>query len=103
MMRGTGCAPLEFRPRCPHCQGCLSFVASWSFRSLWGYDEVRTYECLEHGPIFIGPQSATDRVVETRTGEPPDDGDRDSLVPAPLKPAPTRNAAAAAMPEPDSN
>ena len=40
---------------CPHCQRDLSFVASWTFRGLWGYNEVRTFECPEHGPDFCQP------------------------------------------------
>lgn len=88
---------------CPHCQNDLTFVASWTFRGLWGYTEVRTYECPEHGPIFLGPQAAVGPVLD----KPPDKGeersDRDSLVSAPRKPRPSLNAGAIAMPEPESN
>jgi hypothetical protein len=88
-------------PMCPHCQRTLTLVASWTFRGLWGYNEVRTYECPEHGPIFVSPQAAVEYVPDKRLDKGSDDGDRDSLVPAPRKPAPTLNADAIAIPEPD--
>ena len=88
---------------CPHCESRLSFVATWSFKGLWGYHEVRTYECAEHGPIFVTPQTALGDVPHTRRDVGPDDGDRDALVSSPRKPRPTLNADAIALPEPDSN
>jgi hypothetical protein len=87
---------------CPHCQGDLSFLCSWTFRGLWGYNEVRTYECPEHGPIFVNPQTAVTHGRDTRRNKGPDYGDRNSLASAPRKPIPTLNADAIAIPEPDS-
>lgn len=49
-------------PICPDCQRDLSFVGSWTFRGLWGYNEVRTYECPTHGPIFINHKYQSDMV-----------------------------------------
>src|SRR5688572_25728260 len=45
---------------CPYCRKDVPFLSSWSFRGLWGYKEVRTYECSEHGPIFVSPQIAVE-------------------------------------------
>ena len=87
---------------CAECQSELTFVASWTFRGLWGYDEVYTYECAAHGPVFITPQIATVTDASQRTGQSPDNGDRDALIPARRRPAPTFNAGAVALPEPDS-
>ncbi len=95
--------PTNDGPICPHCQRDLSFLGSWTFRGLWGYNEVLTYECPEHGPIFVSPQIAGGHVPDKRPGKGPDNGDRDSLVSAPRKPTPTLNADAIAIPEPDSN
>ena len=89
-------------PRCPDCHQDLSFVCSWTFRGRWGYDEVRTYECPMHGPIFLSPQLAAGRGPVKGPEKRPDDGDRDSLIPAPRRPAPTLDADAIAVPEPDS-
>jgi len=88
---------------CPQCQRDLSFVGSWTFRALWGYNEVRTYECPEHGPIFVSPQTAVGHAPERQSDKGPDNGDRDSLVSAPRKPLPTLDADATAIPEPDSH
>jgi hypothetical protein len=98
-MADTRRVPHNDVPRCPDCRSDLSFVASWSFRGLWGYTEVRTYECLMHGPIFVSPEMpvAHGPVIG------PAGGDRDSLIPIPRKPAPTPNADATAVPEPDSD
>ena len=78
-------------------------MGSWTCRGLWGYKEVRTYECPEHGPFFVGPQAAIGHSPNKGSDKGPDDGDRDSLVPAPRKPTPTINADAIAIPEPESN
>jgi hypothetical protein len=47
-MPKTSLVPPNDVPICPDCQSDLSFVGSWSFRGLWGYNEVRTYECPAH-------------------------------------------------------
>jgi hypothetical protein len=91
-------------PICPDCQSDLAFVCSWTFRGLWGYDEVRTYECPTHGPIFLTAENS----IGVEPGKPvadkaADDSDRDSLTPVLRKPTPTLNAGAVAAPEPDSN
>jgi hypothetical protein len=88
-------------PNCPQCQEALSFVCSWTFRGLWGYDEVRTYECPAHGPIFIGPRTSVEQGSQERTDTAPENGDPDSRVSAPHKPAPTLDASAIALPEPN--
>jgi hypothetical protein len=88
---------------CPECQGDLSFSGSWSFRDLWGYTEVRTYECPAHGPIFISRQTSVRHGLDKHPDNVPDNDDRDSLIPAPRKPSPTLDAGAVAIPEPDSN
>jgi len=88
---------------CPHCQRDLSILGSWTYRGLWGYNEVRTYECPEHGPIFVSPQIAVGHGPDKRPDQGPDTGDRDSLVSTPRKPTPTLNVDAIAIPEPDSN
>ena len=90
-------------PICPHCQGDLTFLGAWTYRGLWGYNEVRTYECPTHGPTFITPQMSIGRDPDKGPGKPPDNGDRDSLISAPRKPKPTLNADAIAIPEPDSD
>ena len=95
--------PDNDRSICPDCQSDLSFVASWTCRGLWGYNEVRTYECPAHGPIFVGPQRPVEDGPGNRPDKGPDNGDRDSLISAPRKPRPTPNADAIAIPEPDSN
>ena len=81
----------------------LSFVGSWKFRGLWGYNEVRTYECPAHGPIFVSPQVAVGHGPDNRPDQGGDHGDRDSLISAARKPRPTLSAGAIAIPEPDSN
>jgi hypothetical protein len=101
-MPKTWRVPTNGVPICPHCQRDLSFLGSWTYRGLWGYNEVRTYECPEHGPIFVRPQVAAGRGPDKQPDRGPDNG-RDSLVSAPRKPAPTLNADAIAIPEPDSN
>jgi hypothetical protein len=88
-------------PKCRECQGELSFVCSWTFRGRWGYDEVLTFECPAHGPIFIRPGKPTEQASEKRPDRGPDAGDRDSLVSAPRKPTPTLSSDAIAIPEPD--
>ena len=91
-------------PKCPECQGELSFVCSWTFRGLWGYDEVLTFECPAHGPIFINPRTPLEQRSENRAETASDNGDlgdRDSLVSAPRKPMPALGADAIAIPEPD--
>jgi hypothetical protein len=90
-------------PKCPDCQSDLSFVAAWTFRGLWGYNEVRTYECPTHGPIFVSPQISVGPSPGNRLDTGPQDGDRDSLISARRKPTPTINADAIAIPEPDSD
>lgn len=102
-MPKTWRAPAGNVSMCPHCQRDLTFVGSWTFRGDWGYNEVRTYECPEHGPIFVSPQAAVEHAPATPPDRGPDNRDRDSLVSAPRKPAPTLNAGAIAIPEPDSN
>jgi hypothetical protein len=106
-MPKTWRAPDNDVPKCPDCQKDLSFVSSWTFRGLWGYTEVRTYECPTHGPIFVSQQISVGHGPDKGPGKGPDsgpdNGDRDSLVSAPRKPTPTLNADAIAIPEPDSD
>ena len=90
-------------PICPDCQSDLTFVGAWTFRGLWGYNEVRTYECPTHGPVFITPEISIGVGPDKGPDRAPDDGDRDSLISARRKPTPTLNADAIALPEPDSN
>jgi hypothetical protein len=90
-------------PVCPNCQSRVVFVASWSCRGVWGYREVRTYECPAHGPIFVSPEPSIGTAPDKNPHQAPDDSDRDSLIPAPRKPAPTLDVGAIALPEPDSN
>jgi len=91
---------MEVRPKCPNCNGELSFVCSWTFRGLWGYEEVRTFECAAHGPIFIRARTPVEQAVVKGADKPPHDGDRDSLVSTPRRPTPPPNANAIAVPEP---
>jgi hypothetical protein len=100
-MPKTWRVPTTNVPICPTCQGDLSFVSSWTFRGLWGYNEVRTYECPEHGPMFLSPQEAVRQSPVKRPYRCPPHGDRDSLISVPRKPTPTLNADAIAIPEPD--
>jgi hypothetical protein len=102
-MANTWRVPTNDGPICPHCQKDLGFLCSWTFRGLWGYNEVRTYECPEHGPVFASPETAVARDADTQPGRDRDNDDRDSVVPAPRKPTPTLNADAIAIPEPDSD
>ena len=88
--------------RCPQCQANVSFVASWTCRGLWGYKEVRTYECADHGPIFVSPETTIGHEPSVASAKSLDEGDRDSLVSAPRKPTPIINADAIAIPEPKS-
>src|SRR5262245_37101137 len=94
-------APAAIVPKCRQCQGDLRFVCAWSVRGLWGYDEVHTYECPEHGPIFVSAQPTVGPGREKRSRSDRDAGDRDSLVSAPRKPTPTLGADAIALREPD--
>ena len=91
------------QPVCPDCQSDLAFVGSWTFRGLWGYNEVHTYECSTHGPIFITPEISIAVEPSQRPRQSPDDGDRDSLISARRRPTPTLNCDAIALPEPDSD
>jgi hypothetical protein len=90
-------------PTCPHCRRDPIFVCSWTYRGRWGYNEVHTYECSVHGPIFVGPERAVGRAVAQRSQIDLDDRDRDAFVSASRKPTPTLNANAIAIPEPDSD
>jgi hypothetical protein len=102
-MPKRGRVPDDDAPMCPDCQRDLSFVASWTVRGLWGYKEVRTYECPMHGPIFVGPEISVVHGPRKSPDNGPDSGDRDSLISAPRKPTPTLNADSIAIPEPGSN
>lgn len=99
-----GSPPVE-QTLCPDCQRPLAFVASWTVRGLWGFDEVLTYECHEHGPVFVNVSlPASDRHASgKRRNSAPEGGDRDSLIPALRTPRPTLNAGTIAIPEPESN
>ena len=95
--------PAESRndtPLCPDCGTDLTFVASWTFRGLWGYDEVHTYECATHGPLFVSAVDPKRGVSETLR-QSPDGGDRESLIPARRGPQPILKSGAIAVPEPD--
>ena len=102
-MANTWRVPGDEVPMCPDCQSDLSFVGAWTFRGLWGFNEVRTYECPTHGPIFINPQIAIRHGPGKGPDKSQDNDDRDSLIPARRKPAPTLNADAIAIPEPDAD
>src|SRR6266480_7182879 len=102
-MPKTWRVPSNDVPICPDCQRDLSFLGSWSFRGLWGYTEVRTYECATHGPIFVSPQVSVAHGPDNKAANGPANGDRDSLISAPRKPTPTLKTDAIAIPEPDSN
>lgn len=56
-MLQTSRLPSDGIPVCAKCQRPLTCEASWDFCGLWGYYEMRTYECPEHGPIFTSPQT----------------------------------------------
>ena len=88
-------------PTCPDCGSDLSFVASWTFRGLWGYNGASTYECPSHGPVFIPSEYTNEEPSGRVTDFRRDEGDRDSLTPVRRKPAPNSNLDAVAVPEPD--
>jgi len=88
-------------PTCPDCGSDLSFVASWTFRGLWGYNGARTYECPSHGPVFIPSECVAGMTSGPVPNRERDEGDRDSLTPVRRKPAPKSNLDAVAVPEPD--
>jgi len=90
-------------PVCPECQSVLAFAGSWTFRDLWGYTEVQTYECRTHGPIFVTPETSRRLGPHKGPDRRPDDSDRDSLTPVRRKPRPPLDADAIALPEPDSH
>jgi hypothetical protein len=100
-MPNTWRVPDNVVPICPDCQGDLTFVCSWPSLGAWGYDEVRTYECPTHGPIFITPEISVGPEPARAQDKAPDEGDRDSLIPARRKPTPVLNADAIAVPEPE--
>jgi hypothetical protein len=102
-MPETWRGPDNHVPLCPDCQKELSFVGAWAFGGLWGYSEVRTYECPAHGPIFLKAQLSIEHGRDKGPDKSTDNGDRDSLIPAARKPTPTLNADAIAIPEPPSN
>lgn len=68
-MLQTSPLPSDGRPVCPKCHRALSCVASWDFCGLWGYYEMRTYECPEHGPVFISPRTAEPLRPERTTSQ----------------------------------
>src|SRR5215203_2460995 len=88
-------------PICPDCQVDLAFVCAWPVRSVWGYNEIQTYECPAHGPFFLTAQSSVHAEAAGRPVQGPDDGNRDSLTPARRRPTPVLTAGAIAVPEPD--
>ena len=90
-------------PLCPACGNDLTFVASWTFRGLWGYEEVHTYECATHGPLFFSVGDPIKRGVGETLGQSPDLGDRELLIPARRGPKPILKSGAIAVPEPDSD
>ena len=103
-MPGTWRVPNHDVPICQDCQRDLSFIGSWTVRGLWGYNEIRTYECAIHGPIFFSPQIPIGHGPDSVPDKGPrDDGDRDSLISAPRKPTPTPKTDTIAIPEPDSD
>jgi hypothetical protein len=94
-------APRNDTPLCPECGSDLTFVASWTFRGLWGYDEVHTWECSTHGPLFMSADDSIRREVGRTRGQSGHDGDRESLIPARSRPRPTLKSGAIALAEPD--
>lgn len=79
-------------------------MCSWTVRGLWGFEEVRTYECSTHGPVFVKAQApAAESAGKAAPGSDAGNSDRDSLVTAPRTPAPTLDAGAIAVPEPDQH
>jgi len=99
-MRDTT-VPDNIVPICPDCAGDMTFVSSWQTRGTWGYDEVRTYECPTHGPIFVTAEIPVGPEAAASPSEVSDEGDRDALLPVGRKPTPVINAGAIAVPEPD--
>jgi hypothetical protein len=88
---------------CPDCGTDLTFVASWTFRGLWGYNEVHTYECATHGPLFRDAEDPIKGGASQTPGHSHDGGDRESLIPARRGPKPIVNSGAIAVAEPDSD
>jgi hypothetical protein len=99
----TGLHSTRTVPTCPTCRRDLGFVCSWSYRGLWGYDEVDTYECPDHGPLFVKRQRAAGLVPIKSRDQGHRHRDRDSFVMAPRKPTPTPGTDTVAVPEPDSD
>ena len=87
---------------CPDCGNEVTLVASWTFRGLWGYNEVHTFECATHGPFFVKAEDPDKRGASETLGQSPDGGDRESLIPARRGPKPTLKFGAIVVPEPDS-
>jgi len=102
-MSGTSRLPDAVAPLCPECRGSLTLVGSWVVAGLWGYNEVHTYECPAHGPVFIKPELTVNHRQQGSAGNGPDHGDRDLLIPAAAKPVPTLNIGAIGIPEPESD
>ena len=88
---------------CPDCGSGLTFVASWTFRSVWGYNEVHTYECATHGPLFVSAEGPIECGVGKTPGHSPEGNDRDSLIPARRGQKPILGSGAMAVDEPDSD
>ena len=88
---------------CPVCGNDVALVASWTFRGLWGYNEVHTHECATHGPFFVKAEDPIKRGVSEMRGQSPDGGDRESLIPARRGPKPILKSGATAVAEPDSD
>ena len=100
-MPSTRRVPDNVVPLCPECRVDLTLVCSWPSRGNWGYDEIRTYECPTHGPVFVTPEVSVGVGPSEVPDQGPDHGDRDSLIPARRKPTPVLNADAIAVPEPE--
>ena len=88
---------------CPDCGCDLTFVASWTFRGRWGYNEGHTYECATHGPLFVGAEDPIAPGASQTSGRSPDGGDRESPIPARRGPKPILKSGAIAAAEPDSD
>ena len=88
----TSSIPVSDPPVCPVCQGALGFVRSTGAGGRFRW-EVAVYACPHHGPIY--------RTRQGMKGHDSGEGDRDSIVGAPLRPLPTPTADAASVPEPD--
>src|ERR1043166_4955304 len=102
-MPGTWRGPKNVRPICPDCREDLAFVSVWTVRGTWGFNDVHTYECPTHGPLFITPEIAIETAFANVLEVDPDDRDREALTPARRTPKPTRGVDAIAVPEPDSD